>query len=346
MSIVLVGISHHKAPVELRERAALDSKRAGDLARTLAGDNGEAVCLSTCNRTELYLADESADAAEEKAEAALLALESDLGPALYRLRGDAAALHLFRVAAGLDSMIPGEGEILGQVRAAHDGGAAGPLLDRLFRQALQAGRKARTQTAIGESPASVSSAAAALAEQVFGDLRDRSILVIGAGKTGELAIRNLVSRGARSSSWPRRARGAAHGTSAAGSRRSRASRTSSRADIVLSSTEARGLGLRANGWALPAKVAALFLIDSPCRGTPADIRGSAVATSTTSTTSKRWSRRLWPAAAVRPSAPRRSSPKRRTDSVRGRRRSKSSRRSPRCVRAPNRFATQSFAGRS
>ena len=196
MSIVLVGISHHKAPVELRERAALDPKHAGELARTLAGDNGEAVCLSTCNRTELYLADESADAAEEKAEAALLALESELGPALYRLRGDAAALHLFRVAAGLDSMIPGEGEILGQVRAAHDGGATGPLLDRLFRQALQAGRKARTQTAIGESPASVSSAAAALAEQVFGDLRDRSILVIGAGKTGELAIRNLVSRGA------------------------------------------------------------------------------------------------------------------------------------------------------
>jgi glutamyl-tRNA reductase len=196
VSIVLVGISHHKAPVELRERAALDPKHAGELARTLAGDNGEAVCLSTCNRTELYLADESADAAEEKAEAALLALESELGPALYRLRGDDAALHLFRVAAGLDSMIPGEGEILGQVRTAYDGGATGPLLDRLFRQALQAGRKARTQTAIGESPASVSSAAAALAEQVFGDLRDRSILVIGAGKTGELAIRNLVSRGA------------------------------------------------------------------------------------------------------------------------------------------------------
>ncbi|MBA3735835.1 MAG: glutamyl-tRNA reductase [Actinobacteria bacterium] len=196
MSIVLVGISHHKAPVELRERAALDPKHAAGLARTLAGDDGEAVCLSTCNRTELYLADESADTAEEKAEAALLALEPELGPALYRLRDDDAALHLFRVAAGLDSMIPGEGEILGQVRTAHDGGATGPMLDRLFRQALQAGRKARSQTGIGESPASVSSAAAALAEQVFGDLRGRSVLVIGAGKTGELAIRNLVSRGA------------------------------------------------------------------------------------------------------------------------------------------------------
>jgi glutamyl-tRNA reductase len=196
MSIVLVGISHHEAPVELRERAALDPKRAGALARTLATGGSEAVCLSTCNRTELYLADESAEAAEEKAEAALLALESDLGPALYRLRDEAAALHLFRVAAGLDSMIPGEGEILGQVRVARDAGASGPLLDRLFRHALQAGRKARTETAIGENPASVASAAAALAEQVFGDLNGRSILVVGAGKTGELAIRNLVSRGA------------------------------------------------------------------------------------------------------------------------------------------------------
>jgi glutamyl-tRNA reductase len=196
MSVVLVGISHHQAPVELRERAALDLDRARDLARTLAGAQGEAVCLSTCNRTELYLAEESADAAEGKAEAALLALEEELGPALYRLRDEAAALHLFRVAAGLDSMVPGEGEILGQVRAAHDAGATGPILDRLFRDALHAGKKARTETAIGESPASVSSAAAALAEQVFGDLSGRAVLVIGAGETGELAVKSLVARGA------------------------------------------------------------------------------------------------------------------------------------------------------
>ena len=196
MSIVLVGISHHQAPVELRERAALDPKRAAELARTLAGGQSEAVCLSTCNRTELYLADESPDGAEQKAEAALLALEAELGPALYRLRDEEAALHLFRVAAGLDSLVPGEGEILGQVRAAHEAGATGSILDRLFRQALHAGKKARSETAIGESPASVSSAAAALAEQVFGDLRGRAVVVIGAGKVGELAIRNLVSRGA------------------------------------------------------------------------------------------------------------------------------------------------------
>ncbi|HEU5277524.1 MAG TPA: glutamyl-tRNA reductase [Gaiellaceae bacterium] len=196
MSVVLVGISHHEAPIELRERAALDPQRAADLAATLARNDAEAVCLSTCNRTELYLAHESPDAAEEKAEAALLALESELGPALYRKRDDEAALHLFRVAAGLDSMIPGEGEILGQVRTAYDAGATGPLLDRLFRQALQAGRKARTETAIGESPASISSAAAALAEQVFGDLRGRMVLVAGAGEVGELAAKSLVSRGA------------------------------------------------------------------------------------------------------------------------------------------------------
>jgi glutamyl-tRNA reductase len=196
VSIVLVGISHHEAPVELRERAALDRERASELAVTLAGANSEAVCLSTCNRTELYLADESPEGAERKAEAALLALEPELGPALYRLRDDGAAQHLFRVAAGLESMIPGEGEILGQVRAAYEAGATGPLLDRLFRQALQAGRKARTETAIGESPASISSAAAALAEQVFGELEGRAVLVVGAGDVGELAIKSLVARGA------------------------------------------------------------------------------------------------------------------------------------------------------
>jgi glutamyl-tRNA reductase len=194
--LVLVGISHHRAPVELRERAALDPERAAELARTLAGAGGEAVCLSTCNRTELYLADGEGDAAEERAERALLALEEQLGPALYRLRDEAAALHLFRVAAGLDSMVPGEGEILGQVRTAYEIGTTGAVLDRLFRQALYAGRKARVETAIGESPASVSSAAAALAEQVFGDLRGRKVLVIGAGKAGDLAAQSLRSRGA------------------------------------------------------------------------------------------------------------------------------------------------------
>jgi glutamyl-tRNA reductase len=268
MSIVLVGISHHRAPIDLRERAALDPKRAAELARRLSGDRGEAVCLSTCNRTELYLADESAEEAERKAEAALIALESELGPALYRLRDEAAALHLFRVAAGLDSMVPGEGEILGQVRGAHEGGATGPILDRLFRQALHAGKKARTETAIGESPASVSSAAAALAEQVFGDLRGHSILVVGAGKVGELAVRNLVTRGATiafvANRTLDRATELAHRFGAEPIPLDRVAGELERADVVLSSTSAAGWMLTRDQVerALPArKGRPLFLID-------------------------------------------------------------------------------------
>jgi len=193
VKLVLVGTSHHLAPLELRERVAFPLEQAAALARRLAGEELECVCLSTCNRTELYLAGSDPDAAEAAAATALEAV----GSALYRLRDEAAALHLFRVAAGLDSMVPGEGEILGQVRTAYEIGATGAFLDRLFRQALHAGRKARAQTAIGESPASVSSAGAALAEQVFGDLRGRTIVLLGAGKVSELAARNLVSRGAR-----------------------------------------------------------------------------------------------------------------------------------------------------
>jgi glutamyl-tRNA reductase len=196
MRVTLVGVSHHGAAVELREHVALRHEEAKAVASQLASAAGEAVCLSTCNRTEFYLAHDDAVGAEVDATAVLLEREPDLANALYRLRDEAAALHLFRVAAGLDSLVPGEGEILGQVRAAFEAGATGPILDRLFRQALYAGRKARSQTAIGESPASVSAAAAALAQQVFGDLDGRRILLVGAGKVSEQAARNLISRGA------------------------------------------------------------------------------------------------------------------------------------------------------
>jgi len=196
MRLVLVGTSHHHAPVELREQVALGREEAQALAGRLAESGREAVCLSTCNRTELYVAAEDADEAERDAVAALASLGPEIAPALYRLQDSAAAHHLFRVAAGLDSLVPGEGEVLGQVRLAHELGATGLLLDRVFRQALHAGRKVRAQTAIGESPASVSAAAAALAEQVFGSLEGRSILLLGAGKVSEGAARNLRSRGA------------------------------------------------------------------------------------------------------------------------------------------------------
>jgi glutamyl-tRNA reductase len=189
MTLALVGLSHHVAPVELRERVTLNLEDAAALARSL----GDAVCLSTCNRTELYLAEGD----EERGVAALEALAGEpLDGVLYRLRDEAAALHLFRVASGLDSLVPGEGEILGQVRAAYESVTTGPLLDRVFRQALGVGKRVRTETAIGESPASVSSAAAALAAQVFGDLSGRRVLLVGAGRIGELAASNLASRGA------------------------------------------------------------------------------------------------------------------------------------------------------
>ncbi|HET7128225.1 MAG TPA: glutamyl-tRNA reductase [Gaiellaceae bacterium] len=189
MTFSLVGLSHHVAPVELRERVTLDAVAAAALARSL----GDAVCLSTCNRTELYLS--SVD--EEHAVNALEQLAGEsLDGVLYRLHEDEAAVHLFRVAAGLDSLVPGEGEILGQVRDAYEAVTPGPLLDRVFRQALGVGKRVRTETAIGESPASVSSAAAALAAQVFGELKGRRVLLVGAGRIGELAASNLASRGA------------------------------------------------------------------------------------------------------------------------------------------------------
>jgi glutamyl-tRNA reductase len=193
MKLTLVGTSHKLAPVEVREQVALNPDEAADPARRLAAGGLEAAVLSTCNRTEVYLVE--GDEAGVIAELEGLA-GGALGPYLYRLGDEAAALHLFRVAAGLDSMVPGEGEILGQVRVAYEGGACGPVLDRLFRSALHAGRKARTETAIGESPSSVSAAAAALAQQVFGELDGRRVLIVGAGKVGELAARNLLSRGA------------------------------------------------------------------------------------------------------------------------------------------------------
>jgi glutamyl-tRNA reductase len=186
----LVGISHHGATLEVRERVALAPDEAAELARELAGEEGEAVCLSTCNRTELYVA---GPGAEERAAGAL----GDVEGALYRRGDDEAARHLFRVAAGLDSRVRGETEILGQVRAAYALGTPGPLLDRLFREALRVGRKVRTQASVGDPAASAASAAAVLAERVLGDLTGRQVLLIGAGEIGEATAGRLVARGAQ-----------------------------------------------------------------------------------------------------------------------------------------------------
>jgi glutamyl-tRNA reductase len=203
MRLVLVGTSYQRAPVELRELLAYDANLRREALGRLAGDGSEAAVLSTCNRTEVYAVSAEPTQAEERIYGELSSLSglshSELAPALYTVTDEAAAIHLFRVAAGLDSMVPGEAQILGQVReayeAARDAETTGSMLHRLFRQALRVGKRVRTETAIGENPASVSSAAAELAERVFEDLAGRKILLIGAGKTADLTAANLISRG-------------------------------------------------------------------------------------------------------------------------------------------------------
>jgi len=203
MTLVLVGTSYLVAPVELRERLGFDADDGGELAGRVAGREGEAVALSTCNRVCVYAAGEDGEALRTRAVAELAALGSldaaGLEPSLYAKTDGEAARHLFRVAAGLDSMIPGEAQILGQVRGAFEAaasrGATGPVVDRLFRQALHAGRRVRNETAIGETPSSVSAAAAELAARVFDDLSARRVLIVGAGKMGELAAADLLARG-------------------------------------------------------------------------------------------------------------------------------------------------------
>jgi glutamyl-tRNA reductase len=203
MRLVLVGTSYQRAPVELRELLAYDPALRSEALGRLGAEGAEAAVLSTCNRTEVYGVSGEPAELEERIYGELADLSglshSELAPALYSVSDEAAAVHLFRVAAGLDSMVPGEAQILGQVREAYEAArqseTTGATLHRLFRQALRVGKRVRTETAIGENPASVSSAAAQLAERVFEDLAGRRILLLGAGKTADLTAANLISRG-------------------------------------------------------------------------------------------------------------------------------------------------------
>jgi glutamyl-tRNA reductase len=204
-SLLALGVSHKTAPVALRERLALPEGRAARFLSELlaAPDVYEAVAISTCNRTELYLV--AGDAVEaESATLAALSRQAEMPPTdlfgrLYSLRGGDAVRHLFEVAAGLDSMIVGEAEVQGQVKRAYElalvEGATGPLTNRLFRDALGAGKRVRTETAIGRSRVSVSSIAVELAQGALGDLATRRVLVIGAGENGELTAKALHERG-------------------------------------------------------------------------------------------------------------------------------------------------------
>ena len=207
-SLLALGVSHKTAPVALRERLALpDGRAAGILADlTARPEIHEAVAISTCNRTELYLVTGDPVEAENVALAALSrqagVRPTELLGRLYSMRGQDAVAHLFAVAAGLDSMILGEAEIQGQVKRAYElalvEGATGSLTNRLFRDALGTGERARSETAIGRSHLSLSSVAVGLARHVLGDLGTRSVLVIGAGENGELTARALAERGVHS----------------------------------------------------------------------------------------------------------------------------------------------------
>jgi glutamyl-tRNA reductase len=204
-TLIGLGLSHHTAPLAVRERLALAPLDASGLLRALlrTGAVDEAVALSTCNRTELYLVGDDAAAAELAALRAL-ARRAGLAPGALRarmtvLRGSEAVGHLFAVAAGLESMVLGEAEILGQLRRAHElsraAEACGPLADRLLRDALGAGRRARVETAIGRCGVSVSSAAVELAREALGSLAGRSVLLVGAGKSSEVTAKVLRSHG-------------------------------------------------------------------------------------------------------------------------------------------------------
>ena len=203
--LLALGVSHKTAPIALRERLALPEGRATAVLSELTAHESirEAVAISTCNRTELYLIASEAVAAESAA-LTVLAREAGIRPTeltewLYSFREREAVRHLFGVAAGLDSMIVGEAEIQGQVKRAYElalvEGATGPITNQLFRQALAAGKRVRTETAVGRSRLSISSVAVELAVEMLGDLTTRRVLVLGAGENGELTARALRQRG-------------------------------------------------------------------------------------------------------------------------------------------------------
>jgi len=197
-------MSHHSAPIEIRERVAFAPCAARSFLRRLKeeGEVSEAVLLSTCNRTELYVVVEDEGAKERLFDS--MAAEKGLGRDLlerhsYWFADDEAVRHLYRVASSLDSMVVGEAQILGQVREAYrmatEELCAGPVLNRLFHTSLRVGKKVRSETGIGDSSLSVPHVAVKLAEEVFGTLAGRKALVLGAGEMSELAIKHLKNRG-------------------------------------------------------------------------------------------------------------------------------------------------------
>lgn len=205
MHVLMLGLSHVSTPVAVREQASMSlSSIPQHLSHLLHRPQIlETVILSTCNRTEIYAVVETLDGGRASL-AQFLCSETNLSPATVEahaeyLDGDEAMSHLFRVTAGLESLVLGEGQILSQVKEAHgkalECGAAGAILDRLFRAAVTAGKRARTETDIARGAVSISSAAVELARQALGDLRGRSILLLGAGKMSKLAAKLFAGYG-------------------------------------------------------------------------------------------------------------------------------------------------------
>ena len=202
--LIVVGLSHHTAPLSIRERVAMREDEVPEILAELAKsvDLPEAVLISTCNRVELMAASREPHKVGERFAQFLDARTKPQGveQCLYRHVGENAANHLFRVASGLDSMVLGEPQILGQVKAAfnlaNNFGLVGTLLRRCFDRSFKVAKRVRTETEVAVGNVSVSSIACELAEKIFGSLQGRRVLLVGAGKMSEVAARSLTARGA------------------------------------------------------------------------------------------------------------------------------------------------------
>jgi len=205
MAVFVIGVSHRTSPVELRERLAFAETDLPEALRRLRADGlaEEAVIVSTCNRVEVYGASGSEGKGGPAAVCQFLLARGNVAQALtnevYSYAEPESLHHLFRVVSGLDSMVLGETEILGQVKRAYDlalqAGSTGRRLNKAFQRAFNVAKQIRTETSIQRGSVSVGSVAVDLAEHIFSSLRDRTILVIGAGDTGEKTARALMSRG-------------------------------------------------------------------------------------------------------------------------------------------------------
>lgn len=206
MNIVLIGLSHKTAPVEMRERLAFSESRLQDALAALVDQDtvDEGLIVSTCNRVELLAsAPAGADRGLDRLTGFLCNFHNlrpdTLNGHLYAHADTEAIKHIFRVASSLDSMIVGESQILGQVKEAYqsaiEAGTVGRVLSQLMNRTINVAKRIRTETAVAQNPVSVSSVAVELARKIFGDLSDKTVLLVGAGEMGELAARSLVEAG-------------------------------------------------------------------------------------------------------------------------------------------------------